>query len=389
MKRIHHLVRAAAVGTLTVTTTVVAGAGGSPIAAASGPCAPYVLPGLPGGGGGGEVIAISAAGLYGGDAPDTDGHWHAVYWTHTGNDLSSGWTIHRVPSPITDDFIGDINSHGVMVGTGSDPVTGNGVGYVFDSNTGTVTMLPGLGGGFDYDRRLNDAGVVAGTSVDTRGVFRSVTWTPPYTKANSLPDAGASRSYGYPIQHYTTGQQAMGINNAGQVVGFSFNGGHYTDTQDWAKVHEWHAWVAPLLQPEEWQPTGAPHRLPTGNLQGPAWAINDSGLVVGSVITDPNTYAARPEAWLNGANVDMGAPADIVFGNAYGVSQGGWAAGGYIESDNTTSRAFTWDEADGFRTLDPPAPYTNSWAHGVSDALGNVGGSADDGNLTVPVVWHC
>jgi hypothetical protein len=387
MKRSGQAARIGAVAALAASATVAAGLTG-PVAVASGSsCTPYTLPGL--GGNEAEVIAISAAGIYGGDAEDAGGVGHAVYWTHAGTDLSTGWSLHQIPgNPLVDDFIGDINTHGQMVGTGSDPATGAGVGYVFDLNSGALTLLPGLGGGNDYDRRINDAGVVAGTSGDTKGVPHAVTWAPPYSKANIEPDAGGSRSFSSPDSHTKTGYAATGINSRGQVVGVSFNGGHLADTEFFARNHVWHDAVSPLLQPLEWQANGAPRRLPTGSGQGAAWAINDSGLVVGSV-ADAQTFNSRPTAWVNGTNVDMGAPSDIVFGDAYGLSQGGWAAGGFIESDGNTSRAFTWNTADGFRTLDPPASETNSWSHGASDVLRQVGGSADDGSTGTAVVWQC
>jgi hypothetical protein len=381
--------RLAAVTALAAGVTVGTGMTGPLPASAAPGCAPYVLPGLPGGADQADIISIAAAGIYGGEAIDAYGVDRAAYWTHAGSDLSTGWTIQLVPDdPLVDDFIGAINTHGQMVVTGSDPATGAGVGYVFDLNTQAITMLPGLGGGFDYDRRINDAGVVAGSSLDTHGVLHAVTWSPPYKKANPEPDAGASRSFSSPDAHAKAGATATGINNRGQVVGAGFDGGHLADTQEFARNHFWHDAVHPLLQPIEYQANGSSQRLPTGNGQGDAWAINDAGLVVGNA-ADAQTFTARPTAWVNGNNVDMGAPADIVFGNAYGLSQGGWAAGGYYESDGSTSRAFTWDSSDGFRTLDPPAPYSNSWSHGVSDVLRQVGGSADDGNTQVAVVWQC
>jgi hypothetical protein len=380
-------IRTGGAALLTAGLLTAAGTAGPLTAHAAPGCAAYQLPGVPGGEQA-EIIAVSPAGIYGGDALGVDGHWHAVYWTHSGSNLSGGWSIHLVPSPITDDFIGDINTYGQMVGTGSDPTTGAGVGYVYDRTSGSVTLLPGLGGGNDYDRRINDAGVVAGTSADTKGVSHAVTWAPPYTKANILPNAGASRSLSSPDSHTKIGNHATGINNRGQVVGVSFNGGHVANTDEFARNHMWHDALAPVVQPFEWQANGAPHRLPTGSGLGQAWAINDSGLVVGTV-ADAQTFNARPSAWIDGTNVDMGAPSDSVFGLAYGLSQGGWAAGGYVESDGSTTRAFTWDSTDGFRTLDPPAPYDNSWSHGVSDALREVGGSADDGSALVAVLWQC
>jgi len=231
MKRTAKAVRISAVTALIAGATVAAAISGPVTAAAASGCTPYTLPGLPGGTEA-EVIAISASGLYGGDAQDAAGVGHAVYWTHSGSDLSTGWSINVIPNdPVVNDFIGDINAHGQMVGTGgNDPVTGASEGYVFDVNSGTLTLLPGLGGNNEYDRRINDAGVVADTAADTKGVIHAVTIAPPYTKVNVLPDAGGSRSFSSPDSKYKAGSSATGVNNRGQVVGVSFNGGHIADT---------------------------------------------------------------------------------------------------------------------------------------------------------------
>lgn len=386
MQALTRATRLGSAGLLTAGLLTAAG-GAAAVAHAAPACTPYQLPGFADGDGQAEVIVINAAaGLYGGDAVGGDGNWHAAYWTHDGTNPSTGWTIHHVPSPLHYDFVGDINSHGQLVATGTD-FNGNGAGYVYDIAHDTVTPLHGLGGGDDYDRRINDAGVVVGTSVDTHGVYHAVTWAPPYTKVNVEPDGGASRSFSSPDSHNKGGEGATGINNKGQVVGRDFNGGHMADTDLYARNHIWHDAVAPILQPMVWQANKSPQRLPTGNSQGAAWAINDAGLIVGNVV-DPQTFNARPVAWVNGKLADMGAPADIVMGNAYGLSQGGWAAGGYIEPDDS-SRAFTWDTTDGLRTLAPLPGQANSWSHGVSDALQQVGGSSDDGSTTSAVVWQC
>src|SRR3954447_15250373 len=76
MRRNRRLLRVAAVGMLATGTTV--GLGSSNIAEANpASCTSYQLPTLPGGDGGGEVIAITAGGIYGGDASDADGVGHA------------------------------------------------------------------------------------------------------------------------------------------------------------------------------------------------------------------------------------------------------------------------------------------------------------------------
>lgn len=102
--------------------------------------------------------------LYAGSASD-----NAAWGTHTGGDLSTGWTIHVVPDGLVDDFIGDLNAHGVTVGTGVDPVIKIHKAYLFDPTTGRVTVPLGLGGARKLARRINDAGVIVGASREIKG----------------------------------------------------------------------------------------------------------------------------------------------------------------------------------------------------------------------------
>lgn len=379
------VVRAAAAGGLTAALTVAAG-GAPPLAAAAGGCTSYLLPSQPGSQGG-EIIAISDTGIYAGDVTGPDGQSHAAYWTHAGTHWDADWSVHLLPSPLASDFVGDVTDGGLMVATGVDDA-GNGVGYVYNLNTNTVTMLPGLGGGNDYDRRINASGVVAGDSVDTHGVDHAVTWSPPYKSAHVLPDFGASQSYGTQNgAHYKSGQIARGINDAGVVTGGSSVGAHDGDVSMFAREHIWRGTVAPTFEPVTWQANGSPRKLPTNLSQGIAWAIDNSGLVVGNALVDA-TGTPRPTAWVNGKPVDMEAPSDIGGGNAYNVNNG-WATGGYFNSDFSLQYAFVWSQADGFRTLPIPNGYAETWAHGVNGSLHQVGGSADNFGVEDPVLWQC
>ena len=377
--------RVAAAGGLTAALTVAAG-GAPPLATAAGGCTPYLLPSQPGSPGG-EIIAISDNGIYAGDVAGPDGQGHAAYWTHSGTDWSTGWTLTMLPSPLASDFVADVTNGGLMVATGVNNA-GNGVGYVYNLNTGSVTMLPGLGGGSDYDRRINASGVVAGDSVDTRGVDHAVTWSPPYTSAHVLPDFGASQSFGTQGgAHYKAGQIARGINDAGQVTGGTAIGSHDQNVSQWAQEHIWRGAISPLFEPVTWRPNGSPQKLPANQSQGNAWAIDNAGLIVGNVTVDA-TGTPRPTAWINGKPVDMGAPSDIGGGNAYNL-RGGWATGGYLNSDFSLGYAFAWSRADGFRTLPVPDGYAETWAHGVNGSLHQVGGSADNFGIEDPVLWQC
>ena len=383
--RTTNVLRLAAATAALVGSTVVTGA--APAGATGSACTPNVLPGLTPDNFG-DIVSMNDSGLVGGEALDADGVDRGVYWTHSGSDPANGWTIHQVPSSFVDAFIGGITSTGLMVGTGTDPATGRGRGYVFNPSTQALTMLPSLGGD-DYDRRINDAGVVTGTSVDANGVQHAVTWSPPYAAPKKLPDVGGSQKFRTPDgTFYRFGNGASGINNRGQVVGGSLVGAPFDNTGSYARQGAWRGVIAPLQEAVEWQANGSPSKLSTNRGQGNAWAINDAGLIVGNV-ADAQTFNGRPTAWISGRPVDMGAPADTN-GSAYGVSQGGWAAGGYWNSDFSATSAFRWSQADGFVSLDMPG-MVDTWSHTASDVLRQVGGQADpgDNSLKVPVIWQC
>jgi len=359
----------------------------APVGAADPPsCTPYQLPGLPGGDGNGQVVTISDAGLYGGSAGDADDNGRAVYWTHSGAGLASGWTIHLVPSGLVNDFIGDINVHGVMVGTGDDPSSGATRAYVYDSTTGTLTWLPGLGGGFDEGRRLNDGGVVAGLSANVKGGAYAVTWSPPYAGPDKLPTVGAAQSVGTQDgAHTKMFSEALGINNAGRTVGETSVGAAVPNTDEFARNGEWRGGIAPLFRPMTWAPNGAPTSLPAGFAQGFAWAVNDAGLIVGD--SDTADGAERPAYWINGQFHDMGAPADTVYGKTFGL-RGSWAAGSVLLGDGT-SRGFVWTGTGALQPLEPAAGFDGSSAHGPDEALRQVGGDMGNDSADVAAVWQC
>jgi hypothetical protein len=135
-----------------------------------------------------------------------------------------------------------------------------------------------------------------------------------------------------------------------------------------------------------WAPNGAPGKLPTGYAQGFAWDVNDAGIIVGDSDVDASGIP-RPAYWVDGRYHDMGAPADIQGGNAYGL-RGNWAAGGMVLADGTNT-AFVWTGVGNLQALEPAAGFTDSWSHGPNQALHQVGGENINDTQDVPVVWQC
>lgn len=387
--------RLLATGTAAALAAITLGTG-SPAVATVGPttapCTPYVLPGLPGGSGDGNVIAITS-GYYGGATIDSTGRMAPTYWTHSGSDLSTGWAVHPLPTTL-DGFVYDVAPSGLMMGNGWDAATGTERSFVYDPGTDVLTMLPSLGGGDDEARRMNASGVASGYSVDSHGVGRAVTWSPPYTSVDRLPTVGGEQSFGTrSASHFKPGNVALGVNDKGQTVGATFIGSHVPDTGMWARDHLWRGALAPLIEPVTWATNGSPSKLPVGYGQGLAWAINDSGLIVGTSDTSADGIG-RPAYWTGGSYHDMGAPTNTLFGNAYDVSQGGWADGGLDLADSNGdyaySRAFVWTGSGDLQLLAPSSGFTSSWSHSVDDSVGQVGGEMwNDNGADVQTVWQC
>ena len=372
-----------------VAAAVVVALGTAPLASAHAPasCTPHQLPGAPGASGMGEVMWISDAGMYVGDVADTDGSFRATWWTHTGADLATGWTVHMVPGVPADSVVNDVNGYGVMVGAAFD----SSQSFIYDSRSGALTWLPELpGGSWTWGRRINASGEVSGGAGDKHGGELATVWLPPYTAATKLPNVGASQSIGtQDLAHDHMFSEADGLNDAGIASGVTSLGGRVQDPSFAARNGFWRGGIAPLLAPIEWRANGRPYRLPAGAHQGYAFAINNARTAVGWA--DRPDYTSAPAYWLHGQVHDMGAPTDIMWGNAYGISQGGWAAGGYVLTDSV-NRAFVWTGAGSLHAMDPLPGYRDSWAHAASDHFGQVGGfSSPDaaGPEVYPTVWQC
>lgn len=352
---------------------------------ATAPCTPYQLPGLPGGNGDGNVMWITDNGLYVGASTGADGNVHATWWTHTGADLATGWIIHTVPLPADNTEVLDVNRNGVMVGSDDD----TGQSWVYDSQHGTLTWLPDLpGGSWNFGRRISTTGEVAGSADNQRGVGLATIWKPPYTSAYKLPDAGAGQSVGTQAgAHLTTFDEADGVNDSGTVVGDTTLGGHTQDTWYAARNGFWRDGLAPLIQAIEWHPNGQVDRLPAGLTQGQGFAINNAGTVVGAADFAGQQAWLAPAYWQDGQLHDMGAPADVLYGIARGISSGGWASGQILFPYG--DRGFVWTGSGKLLPLPMLPGFTESNAHAVNDVRRQTGGDSWNDTSDVATVWQC
>src|SRR5262245_58883578 len=202
------------------TVVAIVGAVARPAAAsaAASPCLPYQLPGMSANGAG-EVITTNDSGTYVGAVFEADFVAHAAWWTHTGSDMSTGWTVHVPDIPEANTEFLDVNPAGIMVGFSLDAG-----GFVYDSNTGAITSLPDFASGHAArGRRINASGVVAGAALDDSGTSYAAIWRPPYTSAERVHAPGESQNFTFPDgTHVKVGSETDGINDQGAVAGYTF-----------------------------------------------------------------------------------------------------------------------------------------------------------------------
>jgi hypothetical protein len=348
------------------------------------PCLPYQPPGLPGAGGG-EITSMNDVGLYVGGATDASGGRHPAWWTHTGADLSTGWTLHVPDIPVSGEFL-DVNASGVMSGY-SPPLR---VGFVYDSNTGDFTRLPDFGSGYDsWARRINASGVVSGNALDADDTPYAAVWRPPYTTAERLHAPGESKEITFPDgTRGKIGSDTSGINDQGTVAGYTFLGGPVDDVAQYARNKQWHNVYAPLFQAFTASADGG-HitQLPASVDQAYGFAINNAGLVVGASLRDA-VNGFLPAYWRNGVEYDLATPTDAFAGRANNVSQGGWVIG-YVRVPGGTF-SFVWTGAGSVQLNQPLPGYEQSISHGLSERLRQLTGNSflSDGTI-VPTVWQC
>jgi probable HAF family extracellular repeat protein len=147
-------------------------------------------------------------------------------------------------------------------------------------NNGTPTLLPAPASQYEYSfaYAINDAGQVAGYVFGSAGVpYEAAVW-------NGLTPMVLGVVPG------CTYGSALGINGNGLVVGYLGCG-----KDGAAEAAVWKGTTAELL----------PIPRPTdGGVGGKAFAVNDSGLIVGSSISAGNPFNAT--AWANGVATDLG-----------------------------------------------------------------------------------
>jgi probable HAF family extracellular repeat protein len=243
--------------------------------------------------------------------------------------------------PGASDSVGrGINSLGQVVGESGGPGFPNEWHpYLWDPSTGAMQDLGQLGSGNRHAAvGINDAGQVVGYSTSRAYIWDSV---------HGMQDLGFLRDDNFAV--------ANAINNAGKVVGISQIGG--------AETRHAVLWEAPgVMQDLGDLPGGAVFSEPIG--------VSDSGAVGGY------SYAAtgrRAFLWDSSTGMrDLGdLPGGADESYAKGVSDAGQVVGYSLATGG--QRAFLWDQAHGMRDLNDLVDLQSGWTLRDASAISGSG----------------
>ncbi|MFN0182814.1 MAG: PEP-CTERM sorting domain-containing protein [Aquabacterium sp.] len=263
----------------------------------------------------------------------------------------------------------------------------------------TLDILPTLGGTISNALSINDLGQVAGVAYRADGSFAATVWQP----------GGGTLTIGALPGHVSGA--ASGINNRGQVTGFSdrFGDGNSYRAFIWSAQTGIQALALPApdtsslgfaindsgtvagwvrgagnVDAATWAAGANPQRLPDpfgGTGPGSAQAINASGQTAGQMSTS-NGYRTAFR-YTPGANnpVALG----TLGGNtseARGINDSGWVVG-ESENSNSLRRAFLWRPGVGMQNLGAPDGFiSRAWAlNDAGHVVGNYQWGADGGAM--------
>jgi probable HAF family extracellular repeat protein len=223
----------------------------------------------------------------------------------------------------------------------------------------TLETIPTFGGDRSNASAINDAGQVTGFALRSDGASRAFVWQ----RGTPMRDLGIVSGH--------VGSVGTGINNLGQVVG-------YSDIEGDGSSYRAIRWTSTTGMQVLGQP--APY---TSSL---AFDINDSGQVVGWARRAGNFF--DPVVWSTGSPIEVvNSPFDEPgSASARGINASGVVAG-QLSTGSNQSQAFRYNTASNILQMLGSLGGPRSEAWGINDAGWAVGQSLDANGRTRPVLW--
>jgi probable HAF family extracellular repeat protein len=270
------------------------------------------------------------------------------------------------------------------------------------AQTYKVTVLPELPGGGGFVNAINNQGQIVGGSIAADGHIHAAYWARNAGGAWEVTDIGTLGGLA---------SRALGLNDGGFVVGFSFltdgvtqraflwdpAGRHLTDlgglagTLSSARSINIHGQIVgtstanpgpPRLDHATLWVLGSPPQDldPGSTMASDAFGINDSGQVVGRAQVPSGTgVATHAMLWENGTRTDIAPDGSA----AVAINNNGEVIGSMLQGP------FIWDKFQGLRPLLDLSPPLSGleFAYGINNKTLVVGEGRDNLTNPVAVLW--
>jgi len=214
--------------------------------------------------------------------------------------------------------------------------------FLWTKKTGMIALRKLPGGTTNFASAINSAGLIVGTSdfKDSNGNEDAVLWTAD----RKIHDLGTLQGAQF--------SQAGGINSHNEVCGNSSSTSRGIAAFTWTKT----------------QGIKALRSLIKGGATV-AFAINDSGLIVGNAATSSSTH---PVLWNSRRRIrDLGTLAGG-FGTAFGVNDLDQIVG-YSTTASNEPHAFIWSRKNGIQDLNDLIPQNSGWVLVWASAINRAG----------------
>jgi probable HAF family extracellular repeat protein len=243
-----------------------------------------------------------------------------------------------------------INENGDVVGWSMGPAGTRAFLYTTTGGMVALSALPGRPRSLARD--INDAGVIVGSAnAGGTDLGHAVRWS-----GGSVRDLGALGTGSF--------SEAWGINNLGEVVGWSYSDGGNGLTGVHGFIYSDAAGLVDLTPESD---------------TGYAEDINDAGQVTGYRTASGGVYHAF--RWQEGAFADLGVLSGMAHSFGWAINESGQVAGSSSSASGNTERLFRFTDGAGLENLGGTGEHNVAW--GISASGEVVGTRGQSGKRAV------